>query len=166
MDKYAQLSAALQQAATKVNVVFTTAEVVSIQGDTCTVNAAGIEVDSVRLRATRKETDIKILITPAVGSYVLVGSLSGDWKEVAVLAVDVADSISVINGDFSAEIDARNGTFSISGNGVSLLDLFQQISDIVTNLKVNTPSGPSTGLLPDSLNALNTFQTDFKKLLK
>lgn len=41
--------------------------------------------------------DSHLLITPAIGSAVIVGSLSGDLAELVVLAVDRVESI-VING--------------------------------------------------------------------
>lgn len=69
----------------------------SVDGLTCEVEIGGIVIPDVRIRASMSADDSHLLITPAIGSAVIVGSLSGDLAELVVLAVDRVESI-VING--------------------------------------------------------------------
>ena len=112
MNKYTQLYEALKSLTQSADVLLTTAEVVSIEGDTCTVKVGELKVPDVRLRATKVELEKKLLITPAVGSLVLIGSLSGDLRELAVLACDSVESVQVSVGDTSATIDENGIVFN------------------------------------------------------
>ena len=90
MDKYAKVREALLKIIqdSGIRSQLWQAEVVSIEGDTCTVLVGNLELSDVRLKAIVGETDGTLLVTPAVGSVVLVGSLTGDFKDLAVLQVD------------------------------------------------------------------------------
>ena len=166
MSKYAQLYEALKRMI-PMKMVITTAEVVSVEGDTCTVKvSAGLDIAGVRLRPTGRDIETKLLITPRVGSFVLIGSQSGDFCDCNVLTVEEPDKITITAAKMNVIIDVAGGTVSVGNDSVSLFDLLQQLQNILTNLKVTTPSGPSTGLLPNSVQALSKFGTDFKKLIK
>ena len=69
----------------------------SVEGTTCTVVIDGLAVPDIRLRATTTDDDMELLITPAVGSGVIVGSLTGGYEQLVILSVDRADQI-IING--------------------------------------------------------------------
>ncbi len=82
------------------------AKVKSVDGETCSVDLDGMELTDVRLRAVVNGENSKILVTPKIGSHVLVADLCrGDMRETAVLGysevdkieIDCADKI-VING--------------------------------------------------------------------
>ena len=73
----------------------TQAVVKEITGETCTVTIGELDLTDVRLKATSLENNGKLMITPKVGSVVLVGSLTGDLKDLAVLSVDEAQKIEV-----------------------------------------------------------------------
>ena len=53
--------------------------------------------DDTRLRATTTEDDMELLIIPAVGSGVIVGSLTGEFDQLVILSIDRADQI-ILNG--------------------------------------------------------------------
>ena len=166
MDKARELIEALRRMFPQPTVI-TTAEVVSVEGDTCTVKfGEGLNVPGVRLRATKSDINTKLLITPRVGSFVLIGSQSGDFRDCNVLLVEEPETVAITAAKMNIVIDVTGGKISAGNNDISLYGLLQQLQDIITNLKVTTPAGPSTNLLPDSLQAVTKFGTDFKKLFK
>ncbi len=73
-------------------------EVVSVDGETCTVKFASQRVEGVRLRASLAEVEEQLLVVPKVGSAVVVGSLSGDLAELVVLVVDEIERIEINGG--------------------------------------------------------------------
>lgn len=68
-----------------------------VDGVLCEVQVGSIAVPGVRLRASELDDEGHMLVTPKVGSAVVIGSLSGDLAQLAVLQVDHVESI-VING--------------------------------------------------------------------
>ena len=68
-------------------------------------------------------------------------------------------------GTFRVEIDKASGKFKISNSDVSLKELFDDLKILIENLKVKTSSGPSVGLLPDTINRLNQFGEKYEKIL-
>lgn len=59
------------------NGLFLVGEVKSVNGESCTVEVAGLELDEVRLTAVNDGADDKLVVTPKVGSMVLLADLSG-----------------------------------------------------------------------------------------
>ncbi len=58
--------------------IFFTANVKSIEGNTCTIEIdENFSVSDVRLKPTTDQLPDDIILTPAIGSSVLVGSLTG-----------------------------------------------------------------------------------------
>jgi hypothetical protein len=64
-----------------------------VTGDTCAVLFGDLELTEVRLKVTKDDDLNTLIIKPKVGSMVLVGSLTGDLKDLAVMKVDVIDEI-------------------------------------------------------------------------
>ncbi|MDD4141595.1 MAG: hypothetical protein PHR20_02215 [Bacteroidales bacterium] len=83
-----------------------TAKVESVDGEICSVSIDGFTLNDVRLRAVINDETSKILITPTIGSYVLVTDLiRGNLTSLAVIAyseidkIDIdADNTIIING--------------------------------------------------------------------
>ena len=99
--------------------------VVSVEGITCTVRFGDMDVAGVRLRASEASEDAQMLIVPRVNSAVIVGSLSGDLTQLAVLSVDAIERIEINGGKLGGliNIDAlveafNNHTHSIPPGGV------------------------------------------------
>jgi hypothetical protein len=62
-----------------------TAQVAVVSGETCTVMLDELPVTEVRLRAVVNGRSEKLLVTPKVGSYVLVADLSGgEYRDLAM----------------------------------------------------------------------------------
>lgn len=80
-------------------------KVKSVEGETCTVEVEGVEIDEVRLTAVNDGTGEKLLITPKTGSYVLMTDLSGgELRDLVVVVYTQTESIEssceqiIING--------------------------------------------------------------------
>lgn len=167
MDKYAKLVQVLRQGINpETPLPLMTAKVVEVGEETCKVEIGDLQLTDVRLKASINGADNKIIIRPKKDTFVLIGSLTGDFKDLCVLKVDEIESVCYLQDGLEVEIDSTDGKVSVKNDEVSLYGLLQNLHDIILNLKVSTPSGPSTGLLPDSVNALTQFASDFKQLLK
>lgn len=108
MDTYAEIARAIK-AMTGGNggTTLFTAEVKSVEGETCTVLIGELEVPDVLLTPADEGADGKLVITPKVGSQVTVADLSGGelrqlavvhWGEVEKISL-TADSIELNGGD-------------------------------------------------------------------
>ena len=68
----------------------------SVEGESCTVDIAGLEIDEVRLTAVNDGGEGKLVVTPKVDSYVLMVDLSGgELRDVAVVAFAGVEKIEV-----------------------------------------------------------------------
>jgi len=142
------------------------AVVKSIEGDTCTIIMEnGFEIDSVRLKPIANGSET-VLMIPAVGSYVMVLSLDGSFDSLTVLKYDRLQKVLYKENGLEFEIDSVTRKFKIQVGGVSLKDVFQQLTDLLLNLKVYTAMGPSGTPIEESIHKIEKFETDFKKLLK
>lgn len=167
MDKYSKLNEVLKGALIpgKARVLFV-CTITEITGDTCTVDVGGLVLTGVRLKVEIGGTANNLLVIPVVGSSVLVGSLTGDMKDLIVLKCERVKSLTLVEGDLKVDIDAETNKIGITNGVVNLKGLFQELTDLIRGLKVFTPAGPSGLPLPGSIAALNAFETNFKKLLK
>lgn len=98
MDKYRELGESLRNiGGAGRDVTIYQGIVNSVDGNVCEVQVGNIAVPDVRLRASESDDDDEFLVTPKVGSAVVIGSLSGDLSQLVVLQVDHIDTI-IING--------------------------------------------------------------------
>jgi len=139
----------------------------SVADETCVVElSSGLEITDVRLRATVDGSSDFLKIIPKVGSKVVMLSMTGELDDLTLLKADEVEKISYIQGGLEILIDSTDKKISIKNSTTSLHDIFDDLASLITNLKVNTPSGPSVGLLPDTVAELTQFKTTFKSLLK
>lgn len=146
MDKYRRL-AELLAGRSETKETFFTATFVSSQGESCTINVDGLVLDGVRLKPTTASNPNQVLLTPAVGSSVLVGSYSGDFSNLFVLASDTVDSIK------------------ITCNGQNVMQLLSQLIQTLATAQVITPSGNGT-FDPAVITRLNSIEMAFKQIFK
>lgn len=134
MDQYKELATLIKQASSGGSRVTILQGIVKeVSGITCTVEIGSLTVSDVRLRASEKQEETQILITPAVGSAVILASLSGDMTNLVVVAVDVAESITINGGKLG-------GLINIEALTAKLNELVQ-----VFNSHTHTaPNGPTT----------------------
>jgi hypothetical protein len=99
MDDYRTLHDRLRKASGGAQTVTIWQGIVnSVSGCTCEVQIGSIAIPEVRLRASLTDDDNEMLVVPAPGSAVTVGSLSGDLSELVVLQVDRVKSVTVNGG--------------------------------------------------------------------
>lgn len=168
MDKYRKLGDALKglfPEESKPLPLFN-AEVVSIQGESCTIRLDELEIDGVRLKATINESGDKLLITPPAGSMVLVGTLTGDLKDLAVVSVDQFERLEYQQNGLKVLIDGTDGKIAISNEATDLKGIFQSLADLLREFKVYTANGPSGTPIATTVQKIMAFETDFKNLLK
>ena len=134
MDQYRELATLIKQASSGGGRVTILQGIVKeVSGVTCTVEIGSLTVSDVRLRASEKQEETQILITPAIGSAVILASLSGDMTNLVVVAVDVAESITINGGKLG-------GLINIEALTAKLNELVQ-----VFNSHTHTaPNGPTT----------------------
>ncbi|MEG0760077.1 hypothetical protein [Chryseobacterium sp.] len=166
MDKHVQLKQQLKDLI-DANPNFPIVGVVrSIEGDTCTVEVLEeLELSDIRLKATADGND-HLLIIPKIGSNVLMLSSDGTVDNMTVIKCDQASKFIFNENGLQVEIDSEDKKVCIKNNQVSLHDILNDLSTLLQQLKVYTPMGPSGTPLPDSILAIQKFETDFKKILK
>lgn len=142
MDKYAELKDILKRITQESypDIIITTGEVVSIEGDTCTVKIDDMDIEGVRLCATKDLGKTPLLITPKVGSFVLIGSLSGDLRELAVLNLNEAASIDIAIDSITQKIDKDGVVFNGGEKGgmviaQNLVESLNKINDFINAFK-------------------------------
>lgn len=72
---------------------------------------------------------------------------------------------AVINDKLSVEVDRTNGRIKIENTEAGLKEIIQQLKDFIENIKVNTPSGPSAGLITPTAVQLTDFQNKLDNLM-
>lgn len=137
MDQYKELATLIKQASSGGSRVTILQGIVKeVSGVTCTVEIGSLTVSDVRLRASEKQEETQILITPAIGSAVILVSLSGDMTNLVVVAVDVAESITINGGKLGGLINIEALT--------SKLNELVQVFNSHTHTAPNGPTTPPT----------------------
>ena len=127
MDNYKELAQLVRNAAGKAQLTLMQGIVRKTSGMTCEVEIGGIAVPEVRLRASEAGIGGQLLVTPKVGTAVIVGSLSGDLTQLVVLAVDQAESITLNGGKL--------------GGLINVEPLTQKINELVQAFNAHTHQG-------------------------
>ena len=103
--------------------------VVSVEDTTCTVRFGNMDVSGVRLRASEASDDAQLLIVPRKDSAVIVGSLSGDLSQLAVLSVDAVERIERNGGKLGGLINIEALTSKIN----ELVDAFNKHTHTISS---------------------------------
>lgn len=150
MDKYRQIAELMKGFQLSGNVFFP-AIVESIEGVTCTVKVDNLSISDVKLKPTTEETENTFLLTPAIGSAVLVGSLSGDYKSLFILHADALSAAYLKVDKMSFKVD-KSGVEINEGNNKGLVKIDDMVkwmqkvySDLQTikTLLSTSPGKPS-----------------------
>lgn len=112
-------------------VVFT-AKVVSVDDESCTVEVDDVKFSDVRLRSVINGEKSRLLITPKVGSYVLVCDMAGDMCNLAVLNYSEIDKIE-IGDDVDIEINGGHNK-----GLVKIEELTKKLNELVTWCRSHT----------------------------
>lgn len=129
MDKYRQI-AELLKSFQQAGQVFFSATVESIEERTCTVKVGSLPIPNVRLKPTTESTEEEILLTPKIGSNVLVGSFTGELSNLFVLQADSLSEAYFKVGSMSFKMD-KNGINFNEGKNKGVVN----VKDMVTWMK-------------------------------
>lgn len=142
MDEYRQLQEHLRNVSggRKTTSIYQ-GIVKSVDGNLCEVKVGNIDIPGVRLKASELDDDGLMVVTPMVGSAVIIGSLSGDLTELVVLQVDHVESIVVNGGRLGGLINITQLTTKIN----ELVEAFNAHTHQVT---VSHPGGTFTTIKP------------------
>lgn len=166
MDKKAEIKKKLQEVVGIKQNLPLTAEVVSVQSDTCTVKlASGINLSDVRLTATINEDENIFVLVPKIGSDVIVISQTGELSALMVIKVDKVEKLIYKQDGVEFIVDSTTKKITIKNEQVSVKELFQSLATIIKGIKVTTSTGPSGTPLPDTITAVQQFETKFNQLL-
>jgi hypothetical protein len=166
MDVYSQIQKKLKEITDpngKQSVVFP-AEVVSISGNTCVVKVDNLELSDVRLKSVVDNETEQLLVTPEIGSFVLVVDLSnGEYRDLAVIKYSKVTEINIKTTTNDFEVAMAKGKISIKNNNYSLKEAFDDIIDALGRLTVTTGVGPSG--IPINKAEFDAVKTQLNNLL-
>lgn len=167
MDKYRKFVEVLRKGVAEgKQLPVMVAEVVSVQEESCTVKLGGdLELEDVRLKATINGNTDYLILKPKPGSKVLIGSLSGDLKDLCVLKADEVTHIDYKENGLELHLDSEQKKLQLKNETVSLKEIFEDLKSTLDNFMVLTSQGPSAGLDPLTIADLIAFETKFKQLL-
>jgi hypothetical protein len=141
--------------------------VTAIDGQTCSAKViGGLVLSNIRLKATINPGTNYLLMTPQIGSDILLISGDGTLNDLTVIKVDQVQKVEIRQGGLLVLFDSSDSKVSIKNNDTSLKDIFSDLGRLLKQLKVSTPAGPSGTPLPDSIAAITSLETKFNKLLK
>ena len=152
MDNYRRLRDNLKAIAGSEKIAIYQGIVTAVDGDTCSCRLDNIEIDGIRLRASLAKTEKRILITPKVGSAVILGSLSGDFSSLVALQVDEVERIEINGGELGGLVNIEALTDKIN----SLVEAFNSHTHSLPTGTVNVQgsSGPAANAAPISVPAV------------
>lgn len=138
-----------------------TGKVLAVEDDVCDVapSDGGPELYKVRLRPLLDGKEVGVLITPTIGSDVLVGHL--DSQEACVVAYSQVDRVRVKIATTDFEID-KDG-FGITRGGESLKKLLNDLIQAISTITVPTAVGPSGP--PINVSILQSIKARISTLL-
>lgn len=168
-DKIAEIKKKLQEVVGANPNYPIVAKVTKAEGETCSIKlVSGLELSDVKLSATVSEGADYLLLEPVIGSAVLVLSGDGTLSNLYVVKVDQVAKFRFSQNGLKVAFDSTDKKINIQNESVSLKDLFTDLANIITNLKVNvlSPNAPSSTITPDVLTLVTQFSTKINGLLK
>lgn len=142
-----------------------TATIISIENDTCTIKLLSeLVLSDVRLRATISDDTDTLLITPKIGSEVIVISQTGKLSGLVVVKIDSVEKINYKKGDFEFELNGSTGKITLKKSGANFGSLINSLIDTISAAQIITPSGPGT-ISPTTQAQLAQIKTKFNLIL-
>lgn len=141
--------------------------VTKITGQTCNVKlASGLEVSDVKLKALITDENDYYILFPVEGSGVLMLMENNDIRNLTVVKVDKVSKFVLIQNGLEILFDGTDKKVRIKNESSSLLDVFNDLTTLLKQLKVFTPVGPSGTPLPDTIASIIQVEQKVKQLLK
>lgn len=118
----------------------------SVEGETCTVDIAGLELDEVRLTAASDGADGKLLLTPKAGSRVLMVDLSGgELRDMAVVGYTHVEKIEATCGQIELNGGDNGGLVNVKELTDKLNNIEKDINTLKQALSTWTPTPQDGG---------------------
>lgn len=150
MNEYSKLKEYLSGFGGK-GIAITQGIVKSVTGNLCDVEIGNIVIPDVRIRASELDDAGEMLVTPKIGSSVILGSLSGDLSQLVVLRVDHIESIIINGGKLGGLVNIEQLTDKIN-------ELVNTFNTHTHNVTVSHPGGTFTTVTPGS--SASSFNKD------
>lgn len=135
-----------------------------VDEDNLTINVRideGIVIPDIRLRSVCDGGEMGLVTLPAMGSQVVFAQVRGE-ADYILISTSQLDRVVVEISDVI--LDVNNEGVIIRKGSVDIRGLLEDLCSLLKEFKVATPSGPSSSVLPDSILAINQFETKFKSL--
>lgn len=110
MDPYRELHEHLRRIAGGAPATLFQGVVTQVSDLTCEVSIDGLHVPDVRLRASTEVDGAQLLMRPAVGAVVIMGTLTGDLDHLVVLSMDRAEEVIINGGELGGLIKVQELT--------------------------------------------------------
>lgn len=166
MSKAAQIKKALIEALGANPNLPITAEVISVQGNTCTVKLVSeLELSDVRLCATISEDADSFIVQPKIGSEVVLISQTGLLSGLMVIKVDSVEKISYKKGDFEFLVDGTTGKVTLKKSGANFGTLINDLIGAMSGLQIINSDGTTGVLQPAVIAQLEIIKTKFNLIL-
>lgn len=123
MDPYRELREGLSRIAGGRSTTLYQGVVTHVSDLTCEVSIDGLSVPDVRLRASTEVDGAQLLLRPAVGSVVIVGSLTGDLDHLVVLSMDKVEEVVINGGKLGGLINVKELTDKLNAIEGEINDL-------------------------------------------
>lgn len=140
MDTYSEIKRRIRElsAAAGGSALFT-AEVKSVEGETCTVSLGSVDLPDVLLTPADDGRAAKLVITPKTGSMVTVADLSGgELRRLAVVHWGEVEKVALS----AASIEINGGR---NGGLVNIGALTQKVNDLVRAFNSHTHTVTTAG---------------------
>jgi hypothetical protein len=122
-----------------------TATIVSVENDTCTIKLLSeLVISDVRLKATISDDSDTLLITPKIGSEVMVMSQTGKLSGLVVIKIDSVEKIEYKKGTFELSIDGTTGKARFKKQGANFGALINSLIETISSAQIITPNGVGT----------------------
>lgn len=115
--------------------------VTDVLGATCSGRIDEMEVTDIRLRAVVDGEDEQLLITPKVGSYILVADLSGGtFRQLSAISYSEIESVHIKIGATTLDMDAAGIVLNGGSLGglVAISELTSKLNALVDTFNAHT----------------------------
>jgi hypothetical protein len=121
-----------------------------------------LELGEVSVKSVINTEKSGIFVEPKIGSIVTCGLIEGKVENLFIIGYS-----EVVKCHFNTDqtiIESKKIT--LKNEQVNFADLLTDLKTLLLGLKVNTPAGPSVGLLPDSIAAIEQLDVKFKQIFE
>lgn len=106
-----------------------------------------------------------VYLKPTPKSKCLIGLINNNPASAFLIEAEEIEAVE-INDKAGFKTVLNNGKLLVKNEQVSFFSIMTDLADLLKQLKVSTPNGPSGTPLPASIQAITKFETDLGKILE